>query len=84
MIRGLGDQGAGGAGGGGAPDCGQMLKDWWANCPLFCKFIFTSCTGIYLFSWLWTGVLGLTYLSPASVLSEFQVWRLITAPFCNP
>jgi len=52
--------------------------------PLFCKFIFTSCTALYLVSFLLPQPLYLVALTPSLVISQYHVWRLITAPFYNP
>ena len=86
MIRGLNDAGGGGGnnggGGGGQPDCVQMLKDWWANCPVFTKGLFTTCWIVYALSFF-LPVAAFLALTVASVTHYFFVWTILTSPLYN-
>lgn len=79
---------AGGPGGGGAgqgePSCSDRIAEMWAGVPLFNRFIFWTSLLIYLISFVFEAILYYTLNIPYLVITKFQIWRLVTAPFANP
>lgn len=58
------------------------MKKCWASIPLFNKFVLSTCSIIYLLSWISNVVVMFTILIPGFIM-QFQVWRLITGPFVH-
>lgn len=59
----------------------EKAKLWWAQVPLFVRFIMTTTITFYILSWfVGTFTKALTNL-PALVIYYFQIWRLFTSVF---
>ena len=88
-MRGLADLNRGGGGGGaaaggGGGGCSDCILGMWANTPFWTRFLFASCTVIYLLSWLSEYVLYYLFCSPPLIIYNVQIWRLFTGLLVHP
>ena len=68
---GFGGFGMGGSSNGQPVSCKDKVLNVWNSIPLFNKFVITTCTSIYIVSWITAAVVKYTILIPAFIL-KFQ------------
>lgn len=59
----------------------DKVKMWWAQVPLFVRFIMISTITFYILSWFVGAFTKALTNLPALVIYKFQIWRLITSVF---
>ena len=60
--------------------CIEKINECWSSTPLFCRFIFWTCTILFLLSFFFP--VQIMLMNEASlVYTKFHIWRIITAPF---
>jgi membrane associated rhomboid family serine protease len=69
---------SGGGNNQGEPSFSDRCKSYWAEVPLFVRFVTTTTIGLYVLSWIFSVQKILSNI-PIYVVSNFQIWRLVTS-----
>jgi membrane associated rhomboid family serine protease len=69
---------SGGGNNQGEPSFSDRCKAYWAEVPLFVRFVTTTTIGLYVLSWIFSVQKILSNI-PIYVVSNFQIWRLVTS-----
>ena len=56
----------------------DRMKAWWADVPLFVRFVMISTVGLYILSWIFAVDKILSNV-PIYVVKNFHLWRLVTS-----
>ena len=78
---GFGGFGMGGSSSGQPLSCKDKMKNVWNAIPMWNKFVLTTCSLIYLLSWITNAVVMYTILIPAFMLKFQGKFILVSLPF---
>jgi len=63
--------------------CGDKVKDYWNQIPLFVKIIIISSTCLYILSWISQGFVMTFANIPKITVQSYHLWTIITTVFIN-